>query len=392
VNIRSLWNLLAIVATLALTVAVAVVAVTKAGPEILEAVPTATASPSPSASESPKGLEGDGPFVVYAAAGAVYAYDVDSGSTKRLGDLRGKPSNERSRQPGSGRLVAFLTDDGTVWTVTRAGMQRAGVIPSADGEQFDGSVLSPDDRKVAVAALAPDPATLIMDLETGRTAVIRRTRGRSAYPPEPLLPVAWSLGGTLLYQIPLCRCDAGSPGLYTLDTVKGTSAVVSGTEKTRFYQFAVSNSAQALYYGTGTARRCRSNELAPCQGAPFTLRKLAAGQRGSDVLVRANDASFLASAISPSGDLLLVARVFSGSELGRVELYSAAGDREPSVRGLVRGARPVALLPRDVVVAELPGVPGQEVSLVLVRAGRAQTLASNVAGNEQRAAYLGWLS
>jgi hypothetical protein len=389
---RSVWNVVAVIVTLALTVAVAVVAVTKGEPKLFEAAPTLSPSASPSASPSPKGLDGDGPFIVYATDQGAFAYDVAGGTTKRLGSLTDLPVGERSHQPGNGRVVAFPTQDGSVWRVTRAGMARVGVIPSADGDRFQGAVLSPDDRRLAVEALAPEPATLIVDLDTGRTTAIRRVERRgNTYPKDfDLLPIAWSLGGSLIYEIPSCDgCDGIPGGLYTIDTSKGTSTLVTGTGQSYFLDSAISASAQSVFYGTATRRRCPPGPAAgPCSGPPFALRRLAAGRRGPETLERDDAADFRPAAISPDGGLLLVRRVNHNTEKERVDLFTADGQRESPIRGLRADAEPLALLPRDVVVATLGA---DEPSLVVVSGGRSRTVATKATGDDSVPVFLGWL-
>jgi hypothetical protein len=93
-------------------------------------------------------------------------------------------------------------------------------------------------------------------------------------------------------------------------------------------------------------------------------------------------------AMSPNGDLILVER--SGSSgATRVELYTAEGHLETAIRGLARGASPVAFLPGDAVVA---AVSGPQSSLAVVKAGRSQTLATETSPDDPGPVYLGWLS
>jgi len=383
---KSIWNIVALVVTLGLAAVVAIVAVTRDD----RSGPTATVSPSPSVvtptgSATPGGLNGDGPFIVYAKKSAVFAYDVVTKSTVSLGPLDGTPTTERSRQPGSGKIVAFPTTDGSVWSIKRAGMTRVGAIPPDVGVGFEGGVVSADDRRLAVGVLAPDPATVIVDLQSGRSTVVDRTR-RGQYPSEALLPVAWSLGGGLVYQIPYCQCGGGTPGLYALDIPDGTSTIVTGTRATHLFTFVVSSTGQSLYFGAGSTRRCAAGEEGPCTGPPFFLRRIASGQRGVETLRRTSDASFTVRAMSPNGRLLLVTRIAKGTpNKARVELYGPDGEREPAIRGIPDSATPVALLPKDVVIAET-SIP---FTIVVVVGGRAETV---VRTDDEAPTYLGWLS
>jgi len=381
---KSIWNIVGLVLTLGLSAVVAIVAVTRgdhaAAP--LEASPTPT--PTPSGSSSPGALGGAGPYVVYAKKSDVFAYDVASGSTVSLGSVEGTPAAERSRQPGSGKIVAFPTHEGSVWSVKRGGMTRVGGIPSGAGDRFEGAAVSADDRRIAIGVLAPDPATVIVDLQSGRSTVVERSR-RGGYPPEPLLPVAWSLGGGLIYQIPYCQCAAGTSGLFSLDANNGASVIVTGTRSTKLFTFAVASSGQSLFYGAGSSRRCDAGEAEPCTGPPFFLRRIASGQRGVETLRRASDASFTVRAISQNGDLLLVTRLERGSSMMRTEVYGPNGERRPPIRGIPDRVTPIALLPRDVVI----GSTSTPFTIVVVRGGSQETIVQTEDGAP---IYLGWLS
>lgn len=385
---RAVWNIVALVATLGLTVAVAIVAVTRTGDEILLPVPTSSPSPSPSRSVATPGgpLDGEGPYVLYASRSRVFAYDIASGSTVALGVLDGAPTSQRSRQPGTGRVVAFASIQGSVWSIARSGMKRVGRIPAGAGTSFEGSVVSPDDRRLAIAAVTPDPATVTVDLNTGKATLIERTR-RGQYPDDPLLPVAWSLGGDVVYEIPFCQCDEGVPGLYALDVGTGTSTQVTGTRTTTLFRFVVSSSGQVLFFGEGTSRRCRTGESEPCERAPYFLRRLAAGQRGPETVRRASDAAFFPDAISGDGNTILVSRVFPDEAATRIERYAADGERLSQLRGIPSDAVPVALLDDDVIVATTAS-PG---TIVVVRAGKAETIVRSAAQDEDVPLYLGWL-
>jgi hypothetical protein len=385
---RSIWNVVALIATLGLSAVVAIVSVTRSGDEVVAPTPSPTApgSPSPSRPATPGGLDGDGPYVIYATRTGVLAYDIASGSTVSLGKLDGTAAAQRSRQPGTGRLVAFPTVEGSVWSVTRIGMKRVGAIPARSGTSFEGSAVSSDDRRLAVAALTPQPATVTIDLRTGKATAIARKQG-GQYPSEPLLPVAWSLGGGLLYEVPFCQCVEGSPGLYGLDTASGNSTLVTGTRTTVLFRFVVSASGQELFYGEGTSRRCRTGESEPCERAPFFLRRLAAGQRGAETVRRTNDSPFSPDAISADGLTLLVTRVVPAEATTRVERYDSNGERLSPIRGIPAGALPVALLPDNVVVATTLS----PWTIVVVRSGRAETIVRSDALGEDIPRFLGWL-
>lgn len=380
---RAVWNVVALIATLGLAATVAVVAATRAQEKAPEPARSAAPSPSPSPARtsSPGTLDGDGPYVVYATRGGVLAFDIVSGSTVALGALDGTPVAVSSHQPGRGSLIAFPTADGVVWTIARGGMKRVGVI---QGSEVDGAVIAPDDRRLAVAALSPKPATVIVDLNTGKATTIERKRG-SQYPDAPLLPVAWNLGGEVLYQVPYCQCDDAIAGMYALDTQARTSTLVTGTRTVPMLDFVISASGQALVYGDATSSRRCQDEPSPCRVAPYFLRKLAAGQRGSETLRRADDASFSPDALSSDGTTMLVTRGSREGKETRVERYDADGNRLAPIRGFPAEAVPVALLDDDVVIATT------SFSIVVVRAGKAETIARSDPQGDDAPVFLGWL-
>jgi hypothetical protein len=382
---KSVWNIVALVMTLGLATVVAIVAATRGENTAASPEATPSASATPSGSASPGGLNGDGPYVVYAQKSAVFAYDVASGATVSLGSIDGDPATERSRQPASGRIVAFPTTDGSIWAIQRTGMTRVGAIPPDAGDAFEGSAVSADDRRIAVGVLAPDPGTVVVDLQSGQSTIVKRAR-RGQYPPEALLPVGWSLGGGLIYEIPYCRCSRATPGLYSIDANTGASTMVAGTRSTDLFTFAIASSGQSLFFGAGTDRRCGTGEEGPCTRAPFFLRRIASGQRGVETLRRASDASFTVRAISQNGRLLLVTRVAPGTpNATRTEVYGPNGDSEPAIRGIDHRATPIALLPRDVVIASTT----TPFAIAVVSAGRAATI---VRSDDESPIYLGWLS
>ncbi|MFY9587872.1 MAG: hypothetical protein WAT66_10500 [Actinomycetota bacterium] len=386
---RSIWHVVALVATLGLAALVAVVAVTRSDKQepSAEASPSVTASASPSASP---GLSGDGPFVVYALGNEILAFDVAGGKSVSLGKVEGFLAvSEGGRQPGSGRLVAFTTAEGNLWTVARRGLTHVLTIPTTAGSAFKGALVSPDDRKVAVATSGIAPTTVVVDLATKKPTNIKRTK-RGQYPDEALVPVAWSLGGTLLYEIPYCECDAGTPGLFALDTTTAASTRVPGTATTNLFYLAAAPSGQALYYGTASDAGCPSGPARDsCEGPPFYLRRLAAGEAGSDIIRRARDYPFIADAISQGGDLVLVHRPISESQGARLELYSAEGERQPAPRGVpAGGGTGLAILPNDVFV--IAATVENRPAFVLLKDGVAITISREPETGETLT-YLGWL-
>ncbi len=388
---RTLWHLVAVIATLALAVVVAVVAVTRderGGEPAAEPTTTPTtsgASPSP----SPAGLNGEGPYVLYLAGLDIVAFDVVTGSQTRLTTLGQHPAPLRSWQPGTGRIVAFVTGGGEVWSISRRGAKRIGVIPSNVGSVFLGGAVSADDRKLAVAA--PDAKIVVIDLQSGRPTVIAPPK-RGEYPRDRgLLPIGWGLGGTVLYGIPACEgCSPGAPGLYAYDTNSGASARIGGTASTVFYEgrTVLSMSGQALYYASGARRRCRSDESEPCEGPQFHLRRIVAGDAGSSIIRGAPDYPLFPDAISQDGGLLLVRRPISQKQGALLELYSAEGERQPALRGIPEGGgEGLAILPDDAYVLMTTGTDGT--TILVLEDGRARTIAAAQA--TETLAYLGWL-
>ena len=387
---RSIWNGVALVATLGLAAAIAVVAVTRNEP-----APAPTASPSPSvasptSSHSPGTLDGDGPYIVYATGQDVFAYDVASGASTKLGTVSALPVVHRSEQPGRGEIVAIPTGDLSVWTVKRAGLKSVGSIPAATGSGLDGAAVSDDGRRVATALQQQPLSIVLFDLRSGRSTEIERTKP-AGYPDGQTLPIGWGLGGTVLYHIPTCECDGVQPGLFALDLTSKTSAAVAEMRKTLLLgRSTVAQNGQALYYGARTPRRCRANEEGnPCEGPPFLLRSLVAGRSSSETLARSNSASFDPVAISPDGNELLVLRTDTATNAQRVELYDTTGTRRPALHGIPKGAFPVAVLDDQTIVAVTQVAP---IKLFVVRNGHARTVASIDSDNPFELAYLGWLS
>jgi hypothetical protein len=378
-NPRAIWNAVALVSTLALAAVVAVVAVARSDREAAKATPSpSSASPSPSPSPTEPGeLGGKGPFVVFSTSDVgVVAYDLDSGVQTRLGSIKTSPVIEGSRQPGTGRLVAFPTEDGTVWQVTRKGLAEVGSIPRSAGTTFLGRAASPDGRRLATLALEPAPALVLVDLADGRVEV-KRGGFRGDEPEEPLLPVGWSLGGTIVYQVPFCRCETWTPGLWAVDLEAESIAVVPGTRSDQLGRFVMTQEGQSLLYGT--------------EGPPFSLRRVASGQRGADVIRQSRDASLSPLALSPDGRLALLER--KDPRTGRIRFEMAEADTGDAVTREVvsripSGAFPLALLSDEIAVVSVPGASGPNV--ILVREDRIIPLASSTATGADPV-YLGWL-
>jgi len=386
---RSLWHGVALVATLGLAAAIAVAAVTRNEPAPAPSA-TPTASVSPTASHTPGTLDGAGPYVIYASGRDVFAYDIAAGTSTPLGALSGTPVAHRSEQPGRGQIVAVPASDLSVWTVKRAGLKRVDSVPAATGSTIDGSAVSDDERRVAVALQQAPFSVVLFDLRNGKTTEVIRKRP-TGYPDGQSLPIGWGLGGTVLYQIPICECDGVERGLFALDLTAGSSAAVPELRSTLLLgRSVVAQNGQGLYYGTRTPRRCRTNEVGnPCEGAPFTLRRLVAGRASSETLARSSSASFDPLAISPDGTQLLVVRVATDTGASRVEMWDASGIRLPALHGIPKGALPVALLADGSIIVETQTAP---IKLYVVRDGHAKTVATIDSDNPFELAYLGWLS
>jgi hypothetical protein len=69
----------------------------------------------------------------------------------------------------------------------------------------------------------------------------------------------------------------------------------------------------------------------------------------------------------------------------RTEVYGPNGDRRPALRGIPDRATPIALLPRDVVIAQ----SSTPFMIVVVKGGRSETI---VRTDDESPVYLGWLS
>jgi len=383
----SAWNVVALIATLALAAVVAVVAVTRSDDRpVSEPTPDAS-SPSPSPSPStPGGLNGTGPYLVYELAGTVFGFDLASGETTSLGVIDGAPVSGRSEQPDAGTVIAFPTRTGDVYRVTRGGLGRVTTIVAEAGTGFDGSALSKDDKRLATAMVTKEHALVIVELETGRTTVLDRSR-RGTYPAQPLVPVGWSVGGSLVYQVPFCVCDTIDDGLYVFDLAAERSTAVDAARTARFEDFVISPEGQAVTYGTGTDHRCRSGEPKPCTGPPYSLRSIAAGRRGSSVLRRSSDESFAPLTSSLDGGLLIVQRKDAAGKTS-FDLFTAAGDPASGsiLRGIPADSTVLALLLDDVVVVQTGG--GE---LLAVRRGKSTSVAVPTDAGRAGLRYLGWL-
>ena len=375
---RSAWNIVALIATLGLAAVVAVVAVTRSDRRGPAAEGSPTASPSASASATaPGSLAGRGPYVVYAnGTGEVFAYDVSAKQWVTMGRIDGPPVPQHARQPSSGEVVAFATDGGTVWKVTRQGLDRVALLPVSRPELLEGGVVSRDGRRFAVGQTGADPELLIVNLANGRTQAIPRASGSSnRYPDEPLIPVAWSLGGSLVYQMPVCDCDDGSPGLYLYDLEAERSTLIAATAQDDFFQgFALSPDGQQLLWSD-------------VGGRPFVLRRLSAGRSGSTVVRRDADERVNAIRWAPDGRSVLLDLAGVGGARSFELADPESGDTQRTIAGMPDRVAIEALLPgRVVVVSEIAGLNDPPM-LVIVAAGEASTIAES----DQEPVFLGWL-
>lgn len=371
---RSAWNIVALIATLGLAATVAVVAVSRsdrpgASPE---GSPTASASPSPSPT-APGALAGTGPYLVYAvASGEVFAYDVDGGQWVSMGNADADPVPQRARQPGSGLAVAFATETGTVWRVDRQGLDRVALLPVNNPLELEGGSVSRDGRRFAIALRGADPELLIVNLGNGRTSALARRRGSGNRYPEdaPLVPIGWSLGGSLVYQRPSCNCADEAPGLYLYDLENERSTIVQTTAQELVDRSAISPDGQEVVWGDATALR----RLAAGRQSATVLRRVSSGRIFSDVLWSTDGTSLLVAIgpADPDGE-----RIF---ELTDPE----SGDRLRAVTGVPSDAVLLALLPGRVIVVATGGITDRR--LVTFVDG-----AEKVVAEEGSPVFLGWL-
>ena len=371
---RSFWNIVALIATLGLAATVAVVAVTRSdrdGPAA-GGSPTASASPSPSPTAAGK-LAGRGPYLVYAlASGEVFAYDTAAEQWVSMGSIDGRPAPRYVHQPGSGLVVAFATEEGTVWRVDREGLARVALLPVNAPDDVVGGTVSRDGRRLALTVTGVDEL-VIVNLANGRTSVIPRGTGSgNRYPDDlALVPIGWSLGGSLVYQLPVCFCEDGDPGMYIYDLEAERSTVLAPTSRDVLSgQFALSPDGQRLVWSDEDA-----------------LRGLAAGRQSATVLRRAPDEEFFTDLHwSTDGASLLVS--FADSPFGSPVRWEFAdpetGDRRRDALGIPSGAEIVALLPGRLIVVEVGSEAEQR--LLTIADGREKVVA-----DEGSPVFLGWL-
>ncbi|MGH2785696.1 MAG: hypothetical protein ACRDJ1_10580 [Actinomycetota bacterium] len=372
---RSVWNVVALIAGLGLAAVVAVVAVSRSdrpGAEA-EGTPSASASPSPSPT-APGTLAGQGPYLVYATGSEeIIAYDTAAKQWISMGNVDGPPVTQHARQPGSGLVAAFATDDGTVWRVDREGLERVALLPVSDPRLLDGGTVSRDGQRFAIAMTGPDPELMIVNLGNGRTAALpRRSSGGNRYPDDAaLVPIGWSLGGSLVYQLPVCNCADGAPGLYLYDLATERSTIVQTTAQGSLDRSAISPDGQEVIWGDGQ-----------------TLRRVGAGRQSAAALRRASGGRIFSSVLwSTDGTSLLLAIGPSdpGGEPTIRELVDPeSGDRERTVPGIPEEGLPLALLPGRRVVVHIDG--GSDPRLSIFVDGTEAVLSKG-----EGLVFLGWL-
>lgn len=387
---RSIWNVVALVATLGLAAVVAVVAVSRSDREVAggAASPSPSLSPSPSPT-TPGSLAGRGPYLVYSvSSGEVFAYDVSGSQWISMGRIDEAPVPQLQRQPGPGDVVAFATEGGTVWRIDREGLKRVAVLPVSNPRTLEGGAVSRDGRRIAIASTGTDPELLVVNLINGRTLVrSRESEATNRYPREPLVPVGWSLGGSLVYQVPVCDCDNGSPGIYLYDLEASRSSVIAAASRTEFFdRFAMSPDGQQLVWGDADEGPCPTDAESQCPAPPFTLRRLAAGRQSVTTISRDSDAAFSRVMWSADGGSLLLTRFDYERRLGSYEIADPeSGDVLRTVTGIPEEALPLSLLPSRRLVVQL-GTDAEAILQIVVD-GKATV----VTEPGQGPVFLGWL-